>query len=245
MQVTFVGCGDAFGSGGRFNTCFHVSTETTQFLIDCGASSLIALKRARIDINAIETIFITHFHGDHFGGIPYLLLDAQFFSKRTRPLTLAGPPGLEIWFERVMEATFPGSSKVHRNFEMNLVEATTGARQVINDVECHSALVRHGPPAGPFLAYRLSVDGKILAYTGDTEWTDCLIEIGRDADLMIAEAYFFKKKVPLHMDLKTLEEKLPLIKPKRLILTHMSDEMLAQLPCINHEAAEDGMIVNL
>ena len=245
MRVTFVGCGDAFGSGGRFNSCFHVSTATTRFLIDCGASSLIALKRMRIDLNAIETIFVTHFHGDHFGGIPYLLLDAQFFSKRTAPLTLVGPHGLEDWFERVMETAFPGSSRVRRKFEVMLIEATPGASQAINHVECQSALVRHGPPAGPFLAYRLTAGGKTIAYTGDTEWTDALIEIGRDADLMIAEAYFFEKKTPLHMDLATLEAKLPFISPKRLILTHMSDEMLARLAQVDHEVAEDGKVVEL
>ena len=245
MQVTFVGCGDAFGSGGRFNSCFHVSTGTTQFLIDCGASSLIALKRTRVNLNAIETIFVTHFHGDHFGGIPYFLLDAQFFSKRTTPLTLAGPRGLEDWFKRVMETTFPGSSGAKRKFGVKLVEATPGVPQEINHVECQSALVRHGPPAGPFLAYRLTTGGKTIAYTGDTEWTDALIDIGRDADLMIAEAYFFEKKTPLHMDLATLEAKLPCISPKRLILTHMSEDMLARLAQVNHEVAEDGKVVEL
>ena len=109
MQFQFVGCGDAFGSGGRFNTCFHVTGEGANFLIDCGASSLVALKRAGIFLNDIRTILITHFHADHFGGLPPFMLDAQFFSKRTAPLTVAGPHGLQDWFERVMETAFPGS----------------------------------------------------------------------------------------------------------------------------------------
>ena len=245
MQVTFVGCGDAFGSGGRFNTCFHVSVETTRFLIDCGASSLIALKKSDIDRNAIETIFVTHFHGDHFGGIPYFMLDAQFFSKRTGPLTLVGPQGLEEWFERVMETTFPGSFAARRKFDLTLIEATPGSVQTINGINCQSALVRHGRPSGPFMAYRLSAGGKVLAYTGDTEWTDSLIDIGRDADLLIAEAYFYDKKVPLHLDLATLETKLSLITPKRLILTHMNEDMLERRLQISHETAEDGMVAEL
>ncbi len=70
MQVRFVGCGDAFGSGGRQNTCFHVTGASSNFLIDCGASSLPALKRCGIVRNDIELILITHFHGDHFAGLP-------------------------------------------------------------------------------------------------------------------------------------------------------------------------------
>ncbi len=99
MQLRFVGCGDAFGSGGRLNTCFHVSGRAANFLIDCGASALPALKRLEIDRNEIDLILITHFHGDHFAGLPFVLLDAQF-SRRTRPLTIAGPQGIETRLAR-------------------------------------------------------------------------------------------------------------------------------------------------
>ena len=94
MQLRFVGCGDALGSGGRSNTCFHVTGDNVNFLIDCGASSLPALKRFGIARDDIDLILITHFHGDHFGGLPFLLLDAQF-TRRTRPLVIAGPQGIE------------------------------------------------------------------------------------------------------------------------------------------------------
>ncbi|MBZ0148102.1 MAG: MBL fold metallo-hydrolase, partial [Pseudorhodoplanes sp.] len=83
MRLQFIGSGDAFGSGGRFNTCFHLTGARTNALIDCGASSLIALKRAGIDRNAIETILVTHFHADHFGGVPFFVLDAQLVAKRS------------------------------------------------------------------------------------------------------------------------------------------------------------------
>jgi len=113
MHLQFIGSGDAFGSGGRFNTCFHVIGDQANFLIDCGASSLIALKANNIVLNDIQTIFITHFHADHFGGIPFFILDAQFHSKRIEPLTITGPQGLEEWYEGVMETAFPGSSKTN------------------------------------------------------------------------------------------------------------------------------------
>lgn len=245
MRITFVGCGDAFGSGGRFNTCFHVRSQSACFLIDCGASSLIALKAQGIDRNEIETILFTHFHGDHFGGLPYFLLDAQFFSKLTAPLTIVGPQGLEDWYERVMETTFPGSSRTKQKFELTFRELTPATIETVAALNITTARVRHGPPEGPFHAYRIEVDGKTIAYTGDTEWVDDLIEIGRKADLLIAKAYFREKQVPLHLDLNTLEEKLPLIRPKRFVLTHMNDDMLSRVSQLPYETAEDGKMIEL
>jgi len=245
MQITFVGTGDAFGSGGRFNTCFHVATEETRFLIDCGASSMIALKAMQIDRTAIDTIFITHFHGDHFGGLPYFMLDAQFFAKRRAPLTIVGPEGLQKAFVQVMETAFAGSSGTVPKFDLQLIELQPGEPLVIGSVTVKAARVRHGPVDGPFLAYRFEVEGKRLAYTGDTEWVDTLYDVCSDADCLIAEAYFFEKKVPFHLDLVTLGSHLPRLAPKRLILTHMNEDMLSRDLAGQFEKAEDGLVISL
>jgi len=245
VQLKFIGCGDAFGSNGRFNTCFHVTGQKANFLIDCGASSLIALKANQVRLNEIELILITHFHADHFGGIPFFMLDAQFFSKRTQPLVIAGPPGLPTWYERVMETSFPGSAQTRPRFDLSLIELSVEHTVRLAGVKITPFPVHHDNLGGPFFAYRLEVEGRIMAYTGDTEWTDTLIAVGRDADLFIAEAYFYEKKVKLHLDLATLIEHLPTIKPKRLILTHMSEDMLAHLSDVPYEAAADGKVVLL
>src|SRR5439155_4259801 len=113
----------ALGSGGRSNTCFHVTGGNVNFLIDCGASSLPALKRLDIIRDDIDLILITHFHGDHFGGLPFLLLDAQF-TRRTRPLIIAGPQGIEERLVQVMEALFQNSSKTKRRFDLSVVALT-------------------------------------------------------------------------------------------------------------------------
>lgn len=245
MQFQFVGCGDAFGSGGRFNTCFHITGDTSNFLIDCGASSMVALKRLGIALNEIQIILVTHFHSDHFGGLPPFMLDAQFFSKRSTPLTIAGPHELQDWFVRAMETAFPGSSETQPRFDLRLMELTEREPADINGMRVTPYLVNHGNAGGPFFAYRIEVEDRVIAYSGDTEWTDALIEAGKDADLFVAEAYFRDKKVPLHLDLSTLEARLPEITPKRLILTHMSDDMLQLQAELEYECAEDGMIVTI
>jgi ribonuclease BN (tRNA processing enzyme) len=245
MRFRFIGCGDAFGSGGRLNTCFHVVGEEVNFLIDIGASSLIGMKTQGIDRNAIQTIFVTHFHADHFGGLPFFMLDAQFFSRRTQPLTIVGPAGLAQWYERVMETAFPGSFATKQKFQLNLIEVRPGLRTTVGGISVTPYQAVHGNPGGPCFAYRLEAEGKVLAYTGDTEWTEALVDAGHESDLMVAEAYFFEKKVKLHLDVVTLQQGLARMRPKRLVLTHMSDDMLARAPSLPYETASDGLILEL
>jgi ribonuclease BN (tRNA processing enzyme) len=244
MKLRFVGSGDAFGSGGRLNTCFHVSGERVNFLVDCGASSLPALTSQGIVRDDIDLVLITHFHGDHFGGVPFLLLDAQF-TRRTRPLVIAGPKAIELRLTQLREAMFENSSKREQRFELRVVELTPEVTASFGAVTVTPFAVVHGDSGGPFLGYRIEVEGRIIAYTGDTEWTEALIGLGRDADLFISEAYTFERPVKNHLSLKMLEARLGEIRPKRLILTHMSDDMLGRLDTLAYESASDGLVVDI
>jgi ribonuclease BN (tRNA processing enzyme) len=244
MKLQFVGCGDAFGSGGRQNTCFHVTGERVNFLIDCGASSLPALKRLGIARDAIDLILITHFHGDHFAGLPFLLLDAQF-TRRTRPLVIAGPEGIETKLPQVMEALFENSSRTKQKFDLEIVTLKPEETREFGAVTVTPYPVVHGESGGPFLGYRIQAEGRVIAYSADTEWTETLIPLARDTDLFIAEAYTYDRIVKNHLSLTTLESHLAEIKPKQLILTHMSDDMLGRLNSLAYTAASDGMVVEI
>ena len=162
MQVRFVGCGDALGSGGRFNTCFHITGARINFLIDCGASTLPSLKRLGIARDGIDLILITHFHGDHFGGLPFLLLDAQF-TWRSRPLTIAGPEGIETRLTQVMEALFENSSKTKQRFDLSVIALKPWETRAFGAVNVTPFPVVHGESGGPFLAYRVEAEGRVIA----------------------------------------------------------------------------------
>jgi ribonuclease BN (tRNA processing enzyme) len=222
-----------------------VTGEKVNFLIDCGASSLIALKNNRIDLNGIETILVTHFHADHFGGIPFFLLEAQFFSRRTQQLTIVGPEGLRERLGRVMEAAFPGSLSTIQRFEISTVELRPHETVALGELRVTAFPVSHGAEREQAFAYRIEAEGRTLAYTGDTGWTDELIEAGHAADLLIAEAYFHSKNIKYHLSLAALMEHLPSVSPKRVILTHMSEDMLSHLSNVPYEVAEDGKIIEI
>lgn len=245
MHLQFVGCGDAFGSGGRFNTCFHLVGKRINALIDCGATSLVALNKLAIKRNDIDVIFISHFHADHVGGVPFFILEASHVLKRDRPLTIAGPPGLKARYPELMENAFPGTKTMHPRFPLTLQELEIGRRNEIGPIGVTPFHVMHDDRAGPCLGFRFEVEGKVIGFSGDTEWTDALIEIGNDADLFLCECYMRDKPVKSHMALTALEQHLRQISPKRLILTHMSTEMLSHCAEVPFETAEDGMIVEL
>ena len=241
MKVRFLGSGDAFGSGGRFQTCIHLESGGAQVLVDCGASSLIAMRRFGVDPSAIDAVILSHLHGDHFGGVPFLILDGQF-TRRARPLVVAGPPGVETRVRDAMEVFFPGSSRIERRFDVRYAELADRVTLALGSVSVTPFHVVHASGAPPF-ALRVAGDEKIVAYSGDTEWTDSLIDAARGADLFIAEAYFFDKAVKFHLDLATLLRHRAELDCRRLIVTHMNEDMLRRRDALGVETAEDGKVV--
>lgn len=239
IAVQFLGSGDAFGSGGRFQTCIYVDYPDFRFLIDCGASGLIAMKKWGISPSAIDAIVITHLHGDHFGGLTFFILDAQLISKRTKPLVIAGPQGLESRLLAAMEIFFPGSSKIEQKFPLQFIELENKIATTIGPIAIQAFNVVH-PSGSPSLAVRVACGDKVIAYSGDSEWTDALVSVAKGADLFICETYFFDKKVKFHMDYATLMQHRAELDSRRLVITHMADDMLARLQHVEAETAEDG-----
>ncbi|WP_439613746.1 MBL fold metallo-hydrolase [Reyranella sp.] len=244
MRLQFLGSGDAFGSGGRFNTCFLLErTHHGNLLVDCGASSMVAIRKWEVEPNAISTVLVSHLHGDHFAGLPFFLLDAQLVSRRTAPLLLAGPPGFRDRLMTVMEAMFAGSTQVQRKFELEIRELALHERVEANGLAVTPYLMNHYSGA-PSYALRIETEGKVLTYSGDTEWVEELIPAARNADLFICEAYFFDKVMKYHIDYTTLVNHLPQIGARRTIVTHMSAELLGRSSEIALEAAHDGLVVD-
>jgi len=243
VELVFLGSGDAFGSGGRFQTCILVRGGGTRVLLDCGASSLIAMKGGGVQPGDIGMVLLTHLHGDHFGGLPFLILDAQF-SRRRQPLVVAGPPGVATRVEASMENLFPNSSKTQRRFALEFVELFDGVRSEIGEVSVTPFAVEHFSGA-PSYALRVEYGDKVVVYSGDTEWTENLARAAAGSDLFICEAYYFEKQVRYHLDYRTLREHLGHLSSKRIILTHTSDDILKRAGDVGHEMAHDGMIVTL
>ena len=249
MRLTVLGCGDAFGSGGRLNTCFQLDagrldgSGDSRVLVDCGASAMVSMHRYATDPDSIDAIAITHLHGDHFGGLPFLLLYLQFEAQRTRPLEIAGPPGTEQRVKDACEALF-GSIDCAWRFELSFREWAEGEPTILAGVEVTPRQVYHGEGVTAF-GLRVRDAGRTFAYSGDTKWVDALPLLADGADLFVVECYAFDRALPTHTDYRTLQAHLDELRATRIALTHMSSCMLERRDELRLETLDDGRVIDL
>jgi ribonuclease BN (tRNA processing enzyme) len=248
VRVTVAGAGDAFGTGGRLQTCLHLHAggRTDAVLVDCGATALTGLKRLGLEPGEVSVVAISHLHGDHFGGLPFFILDGQF-RRRVRPLHLIGPAGLADRLTRAMETFFPGSANVRRRFDVHVHELSAGGDPVeTGEVSVRGFAVDHEAGA-PALGLRVTVAGRTVAYSGDTSWTDVLVDVADGADLFVCEAYTYDRAVRYHLHLPDLLAQLGRIRCGRILLTHAGPQVLARRAELGAELqlADDGTVIEL
>lgn len=241
IKILFAGTGDAFASGGRYHTCFHVESKNVSLLIDCGATALNSLKKFCVDPSNIDMILITHFHGDHIAGIPFILIYLQIMTERSKPLIICGPEGIEEKVKALNNLLYPGISD--SKLEVVYKEYKADETLDLEKIKLTPYKVKHSEESKPH-ALKIEIDDKIISYSGDTEWTDVLEDVAEDADLFICECNFYDEKIKGHNDYEMLKNNKSSLKCKRLIITHMDEkmqEMCATLTDI--EQAEDGKVI--
>lgn len=238
MEITVLGCGDAFGSGGRLQTSFLVQTSQHKLLLDCGATILPALHKQGFSSEDIDAVIITHFHGDHYGGLPFLLLEAAKRYKRQRPITLMGPAGLKDRLEKLLPQLYPGTEDVFEAFPLHYRSYSKEPIKLL-DVEVQAWEVKHSEESQPH-GVRLVEKDSVLAFSGDTSWHENLIPISKEANLFICECNFLKGESPGHLSWETLEKQLEKLSAKKIVLTHVGDDVYEKQQDIPLKILSDG-----
>lgn len=225
-KLTVLGSGDAFGSGGKYNTSFLIEGSEKNILLDCGASTLIRMQQLKKDISQISTVFITHFHGDHFGGLPFLILYWKYQSSPKFPVSIIGPEGIKEKVIQLQDALYPKTSSLIDALNIRFIEFSEDW-QSVSGLEYRAFPVKHSSPSNPH-GLKLKWNNKTLSFSGDTEWTENLLKLSENSDLFICECNKYDKPISGHLNYLILSEKFNKYPSDKIYLTHMGNEMLDQ-----------------
>ncbi len=247
MKLTVIGCGDAWGTAGRGHTCFRLDAAGRCVLVDFGASALVSWHGLGQNLVDVDAIVVSHLHGDHFGGLPFFLLQTQFETRRTRPLSIVGPPGLRERLDRAVEDFFPSVAERGWRFPCEISEVKPGGRASVAGLDLWTREVVH-QSGSPATAIRLAGGGKTFAYSGDTEWTPALEPIADGADLFVVECYSGERPVPGHLNWPALRANLGRLRARRVAITHMGASALARADDMEAEGLtllRDGLVLDV
>lgn len=238
LHLKVLGCGDAFCSGGRRQTSFLLQLENYRVLIDCGATTALALKANGMNINDIDCIILSHFHGDHYGGLPFLLLEAAKVLKRKKPLILVSPPGLRQRLLVLLGALYPGSDSVLSSLQLKFISYQEDEVVRLEQFSLLAFRMKHSPASQPH-GFRMEAGGKVVGFSGDTGWHENLLKIAEGTDLFICECNFFESPSEYHLNYQELKEKERLLNSKKIVLTHPGEEMLDRIGEVHFSVLED------
>jgi ribonuclease BN (tRNA processing enzyme) len=243
VQVTVLGSGDAFGADGRLHSAYLVESPGATFVVDCGSTVLHGLKRRGIDPARIDFVVLSHLHGDHFGGVPFLFMDFLYQSRRTRPITIYGPPGTERRVCELFAALYQRQALDPLPYRVGFVDLHPGTTDV-QGVTLETFAVPHVAELTCY-GFRIGVAGKTIVYSGDTGWTDDLAARSRGVDLFICECSTFETRLPIHISYPEIAARAASLGCRRLLLSHLGAEVLRHRDEITLEIAEDGMVIPL
>jgi len=244
MRITVLGAGDAFCNGGRRQSGYLVETEDTGFLLDCGTTTLLALKALGIAAKRVDFIAISHLHGDHFAGLPFLFLEYVYERPRTRPLLIAGPPGTEERVWMLYRAMYRELAARPLCFPVQFRELSPDQTETLCGVELFPFRVPHQEKDISF-GYLTKVDGKAVLYSGDCGWNENLIRYSHNTDLFICECCYFHRQTGFHVSYPQVAAQRDRLGCKRLLLSHIGREVLENMDQVKIECAADGLVVEV
>jgi ribonuclease BN (tRNA processing enzyme) len=243
-EVLFVGTSDAFGAGGRRQSAVLIRGARGTLLMDCGSTTNTGLTQLGVERDEIDTVVVSHFHADHFGGIPLLLLGALYEDRRQHPLEIAGPPEIEARVRALARAMGHELEGREWTFPLRFRELPPGTDHEVGPASISSFETRHQLEAHPH-GYRISLGDRSVVYSGDTGWFDDLPRLAAEADLFVCECTLHDEQLDFHLNLEQLTEHRDEFDVGSMLLTHLGSKMATLRGQCELDTADDGLMVKL
>jgi ribonuclease BN (tRNA processing enzyme) len=244
IRLTFLGTGDAFSAGGRHLAAYLLQHPQGSLLLDCGPTILASLNRHGLSAESVDAVLISHFHGDHLAGLPFLFLHYMYIEPRSRPLKIVGSSQVESRVMTIFRAMYADTAGEPLPFALEFIEVKPQEQIVLNGVriDAFHALHQEIPPS---LGFEIRVGERKIVYTGDCGWTEELIAHTQNADLFLCECSFFETRYDTHLDYPRIAENAVRFGAKRIVLTHLGQEVLSRQAEVALEMAHDGLVIDL
>lgn len=243
-EIVFVGTSDAFGAGGRRQSAILLRASSGTVLLDCGMTTNTGLVALGIARDELDAILVSHFHGDHFGGIPALLLGCLYADRRRRPLVVAGPAGIEVRVRDAADALgFPLAGR-DWSFGVEFQELHAGKVERVGPVLASTFETHHQREVCPH-GIVVRADDRRVVFSGDTGWFDALPRHVGAADLFICECTNVSPIFEYHLSLEELAKHRDDFDCARIVATHLGAEMAKRRGACELETADDGMLIRL
>lgn len=243
-EVVFVGTSDAFGAGGRRQSAVLVRGPRGGALLDCGATTGGGLVELGVDRNEIDAILISHFHGDHFAGIPILLMAALYEDERRAPIRIAGPAGIEERVRTLAAAMGYAMEDRQWSFPIEFQELAAGASVEVGPMHVGAFQAYHQVHTMPH-GLLVETGAERIAYSGDTGWFPELPARVGEADLFICECTYHTNDFEYHLNHAGLVARRSEFHCNRIILTHLGEEMAHRRGQAAFETADDRLVIRL
>ncbi len=219
-------------------------TGDATFLVDCGPTILAAMKQRGIDTARLDYVVISHMHGDHFAGVPFLVLEYMYERRRERPFLVLGPPGVEARFWELFHALYRDVNSGTLPFELRFRELQPETAATVGGVTIRAVRVPH-QVEDTALALVVESGGKRVLYSGDSPWFERFVELARGVDLFLCECTAYDDPMGRHIEFRTLRPRLAELECRRLVLMHLGREMREHAAEMPVECATEGMTIRL
>ncbi len=245
VTVTLLGTGDAFASFGRSQSGYLIDAPGGRILMEAGPGLLPALKGNGVPTDSFDLLLISHLHGDHFAGLPFLILDYMWETPRKKLLTIAGPPRLEERTWTLTRTMFPHFDLDKIKHKLKFVVLEPGSSTRLGKFKVSAIRSPHTKPEIS-LSLRIDGGGKSIVFSGVSGWNDELVALSAGADLFLCECtYYESAHLKFHLNYPLLAANRDKFKVRRMVLTHLGREVLSREDEIALEMGYDGMKIEI
>lgn len=219
LDLRFIGTGNAFAPNGL---CWNGFVANGKYLFEAPPQALQMLNALGLDANDLDAVVLSHHHGDHFLGLPFLMLEWKY-SKRTRPVRIIGPAGTRKLAEQIALSVYPGILQTTHEIEWE--ELGPAARTRAGDLELETLGMKHDERLSGTLGFAAMLGGRRFGYTGDTAMCDSVIALAKHSTVLVSECASRDDDVDVHMN---LVKDMPVLRAAmhedaQLVLTHLGE----------------------